>query len=558
MPDLFANATFPGINQIHRFSMTLSRGVTPSPAVLSIVPQQNLQSITGDLILSFGGNSFVFPDCRVDQNSFERNNNGEIWQLTIFDRRWKWAFGALHGYYNLRQDDAEGTILPGTEKTPRELVSLCLDSLNETEYDVSAVPNDSRPAVEWEVTPPAKALANLCETLGCDVVIGSDNKVVVVPLNEGAQIPINGYPVIENSFSLDIPETPSRIVAYAARNRYEADLELEAIGLEEDGEVKLIDDLSYRPANGWEQSDPPHFYSIEDEKIRDLARKWIFRGYRVKMPAKIPFVNLADDEGPRLVDVERLEQITPFFTEQIGSWDYDQGRWSSKQNVQPIIYGVHSQETEGYENSEDPDPNTPMQTLVRVDFTLDERKAIVRFGQAVRRWIPSGSGGGLWIAPAILRLRISMPFRQNESMAYYRHWVIRDLGDFGTPDKSIKSEEVRAELVPRYTEDYELDGVEENYQDVERHLNYLIDQALKEYDLKQPQTVAYAGLFPIQLDGAIQTVGWDFGTTTEARTTVTRNFDPPRRCLSYRERRNLLQAAAEKEKNGSRYGRAVK
>src|SRR5262249_10682006 len=147
-------ASFPGVNQLLDASITCVHGISPSVAVLTIVPQPGLTTEIGSLRFEFDSLVLEVPDCKVDQGSIERNAGGEIWRLSILDRRWRWRFGRISGSYNVRRDDSSlkrgenGTI--DTERTPQELASLCLQAMGESDFDVADLPNATRPSIEWD------------------------------------------------------------------------------------------------------------------------------------------------------------------------------------------------------------------------------------------------------------------------------------------------------------------------------------------------------------------------------------------------------------------------
>jgi hypothetical protein len=174
-------------------TVNLTHGTSPSVARLSLVPQATLPSEFGTLTLSFGSVSLELPGCRLDYGSVQRTTTGEISQVSILDRRWRWRFGQISGTYNIRRDDASleqgqaGAI--SSERTPQQLATLCLEAMAESQFDVSDLPNDARPTVEWDREVPAQALAALCDQLGTQVVLQLDNRVALRRVGQGAELP---------------------------------------------------------------------------------------------------------------------------------------------------------------------------------------------------------------------------------------------------------------------------------------------------------------------------------------------------------------------------------
>ncbi len=161
--------TNPGVGQIVSLSATISHGISPSVFTLVIAPQDDFEGAAGDLVLFDGQATIRLVDCKVDRHTFEYNAAGQIWRLQLLDRRWKWRWGAISGFYNARNDDNTIKQLPGNEQTPQQLARLCLAAMGETNFDVSQLPNDARPTVEWDFDLPAETLASLCDQLACRV-----------------------------------------------------------------------------------------------------------------------------------------------------------------------------------------------------------------------------------------------------------------------------------------------------------------------------------------------------------------------------------------------------
>src|SRR5207253_2673133 len=118
--------------------------------------------------------------------------------------------------------------------------ALCLDAMGEPDYDASSLPNESRPEVHWSFDNPAECLSQLCESLGCRIVLGLlDNKVRVVRLGVGQALPEQGASFI--SAGIDPPEAPSSLVLVGGPTKFQGFLELEAVGLDSLGQIVPID-----------------------------------------------------------------------------------------------------------------------------------------------------------------------------------------------------------------------------------------------------------------------------------------------------------------------------
>src|SRR5574341_1011890 len=278
MPAYQGLCFFPGVNQVVSATYTLSHGITPGVATIECAPQFGFVGAGGTLLFTFGPFNVAFAGCKVDTFSFRFTDQGQIWALQIFDRRWKWAFGEVWGRFNVRLPDESVDSL--TARTPQELAAYLLDAMGEIGYEVTQLPNDTRPEVEWEAANPAQELADLCEKLGCHVVLTLGGYVQICQIGVGAALDTT-VDVLQNSLTIDPPERPDSLKVVCGKTRYEAVLRLEAVGLDTDGTVKPIDSLSYTPTGGWSVVKPDGFLQVAAGEARELAKATVFRWYRI-------------------------------------------------------------------------------------------------------------------------------------------------------------------------------------------------------------------------------------------------------------------------------------
>jgi hypothetical protein len=276
-----AVATYTGLTNIISAQMTFSRGI--APGVCSIrVPVENVYSIgNGDLWLTYGSQSVIFQDCALVRFHVNVSSGGNIAELQVVDRRWKWQFGNIRGAYNVK--DRDGQITAGTEKTPLELVALLLDAMEESDYDTSrldATRNELRPEVEWKDDNPARLLSELCDELSLVIVLNYEtNHVELWPLGEGTDITLDST-AISPSVAVSGDLVPSSIRVVGGPTVWQMRFMTEAVGLDIDQQVKVLADLSYRPA------EPNTIFelsmsNVPDDKARALARQSVYRWYRI-------------------------------------------------------------------------------------------------------------------------------------------------------------------------------------------------------------------------------------------------------------------------------------
>src|SRR5262249_50680605 len=143
---------------------------------------------------------------------------------------------------------------------------------------------------------------------------------------------------------------------------------LEAVGLEKTGEIKDIGSLSYKPAGGWANEAWLGFANVSDGDNRALARRTVYRWYRLKCTA--PFTTagqfqIVGYQGP----VDALWQILPLEHGQVEtSTDVDGIERSGPAEVSGIYW----------DRSIDA-RNIPVKRRYQGTFSIDVERGIVRF-----------------------------------------------------------------------------------------------------------------------------------------------------------------------------------
>jgi hypothetical protein len=260
-------ASWPGVESVEGLSCTHSLGISPSSIQLMIHPQDRVPAESGNLVFGDGDEQVTLRDCKLDRIRSSTSGEGKTWTLDILDRRWKWQFGSIYGWYN--QLDRHAKLIPWTIRSPRELAILCLQAMGETNYDIDmptglvradgenhgllnppwlgvAATTGTNPPVHWNGEPPALALDRLCQQFGRIVVWQwKSNRVLITRPGIGKALPDGS--LYQESPSFDSPETPTGGAIHGAPTKYQVRLALEAVGEEWDGSYWPIDQLSYAP-----------------------------------------------------------------------------------------------------------------------------------------------------------------------------------------------------------------------------------------------------------------------------------------------------------------------
>lgn len=540
---------YPGLLNVNRGTVSIGHGITPASFSLTITPQRSLPPETGAITLTYGRQKIVFPDCKIDQVSFS-TDGAQLLTVSILDRRWKWAFGSISGHYNIRNPD--GTVrghlnlndrraVINSERTPRELAALCLEAMGERRFDVGDLPNDTRPMVEWEGENPASMLADLCEALGCRIVLRLDNTVVIRQLNTGGKLPNEG-PIHRRDSTLDPAEMPDALHCFCGPNLYQSDLRLEAVGEEADGSIVPIGDLSYEPDGGWSLADVPEFNSIADQTLRNLAKRSVFRYFRPREPSLVVGYG----------QVEKRDQLLP-----LNDFLVDSVEVNGVREAKPaFVFGVWTAEGGDSGNQAatlQPVANDQDKTVLR-DYQIDAERGLIITGDYIYKLV--GEVPNITIGEPDLIFRTACTVRDPETMAYVRYERVRDNRGrrFGTGPRLIKHEDIRltarADWKAADDGSYEPGPITTNIKEVNQEADHYLDEESKAYDTTSAETLVYSGLWPIELDGTIQRVSYNVGAPF-ASTTVERGRDPgTRQALPYKLARALekMKSAQEVQK----------
>jgi hypothetical protein len=529
--------TFGNTTLSRGFDFTFGPGVQPSVCMLYTVPHTTGLPNVGELRFQTAGEPpFVFRDCLVEDPRLISTEQGQFWQLPVKDRRWKWQFGFINGSYNVPLP-FQGTYL--RPRTPQQLASALLVSMDETGFDVSRLPNVSRPHVEWYDTLPAAELDQLCASLGCIVVLNPiTDKVEIWPEGDGNVLPSG--PRRGASYAPVYPAQPHTIVINAAPTQYQMHFDTEAVGMDTDHNWVPINSLSYKPVNGWGQSDViggfPQFTDAEQYvyrgqtlKIRDLARATVFRSYRVTgntvtnswvvpdliLPAHLQPQNRGDIQFMTTLADEELVAAS-----------------NTIEKKQAVVYAKYYTLKKPF----------PKPELIRYSdgFSFDTTTGVVHFNEPLFLFV-----GGVY-APA--QVRYETAFIAARDGKPYRMFEFYPTGSpIVTPWLSVTRKDLTKKVIYRDP----LGGfVETNAAEIQQELEHCRDTILATYGLQNGGTVNYQKLIPISPDGLTQQITWSGGGQRPPRTVASQAQRHNRYIASpkeLRERRNdqLLIAAQQ-------------
>lgn len=509
--------TYPGVpnGSIRSASYVRGHGIAPGQGSFVVTPNTSVAESIGDVEFRFGTLKLKLPGCRIGNGTASGGTSSPfLWRIAFQDRRWAWQFSKIRGKYNQRDTNGKVDTSVFAEKTPQQLAKLCLDAMGEKGYDVSKLPDTTRPAVDWDSERADVALETLCTSLGCRVVLKLDNKVYLLPQGEGKQLPRDGI-AMNYSLGHSRDSAPGKLEIEFGPNLNEAKWELEAVGEDTDGTIKLLDALSYKPTDGWghaEDVDPDTTYTDDGEtkNVIDLARRTVYRYWRIK---KLVGSAAAPDRG-----IER------FLLNDFRALKDADGR--------PQKAVVEGRFTDYFI-----DPTTTTAgTAWPGSFTIDrERRLVILDGDDRDFGAWKESDGE--ITAGEMYLRTSYNLINKDDGALERHYETKKLSDSpGT--KTIRAHYLSRTRRQVYTSATTPGAIVDNLEDLKAEAKRLFDLEVKRLAPQTADDLQYAGMRrDIDLDGAISQVQVEMDISSGCTMRWGRNNEPSIIQEPYEERR---------------------
>lgn len=368
--------TFPGVGQVIGAEMTLSRGVTPSVCTLLCVPQDNLSLGEGTLEFHYDGQAMVsLPGCLPSRPYLRRDMRGkrQIWSLQVLDRRWKWKGRRITGRYNLRLPN--GTVAVNYQAEPAEMAAALFGALGETNFDVSRMPTGVYPLAVWDGADAQRELQELLEYVACCLCLDANGNVVVYPYGTGGDLPPTGN--LAKGYRMPLPIKPSSVVVVGGPSVFQSSILLEAVGRDTDNSIRLIEQLSYKPQDGWDADWPLGFPNVVAAS-RVHALETVYRWFRIKrLTATLPSA----------VPLAKIQQILPLNGYLLDTYvDSDGGSLP----LPAYVMGRYWQMGDADDGTESGVARYPGR------FEIDTERGIVRFAEPVTRIVEDA-----WAEPVL-------------------------------------------------------------------------------------------------------------------------------------------------------------
>jgi hypothetical protein len=317
-------------------------------------------------------------------------------------------------------------------------------------------------------------------------------------VGQGADLPATGTERTRN-FGIDPPTRPDSLLLVCGPTRFETMFRLEAVGQEPTGEIRRINDLSYAPAAGWNNEAWLGFANVPDASSRAKARQTVYRWYRLKCTAPSNTAEqfqIAGYDG----SVTELRQLLPLERNRLVTYSDADG---APRPEPPDISGIF------WDRSLDAN-NVPTRRRYRGAFTLDTERGIVKFVEPVMQVNPGSSAGFI---EAELYLTVAHSVQETATRQPVRCVSERGLAgeSLGTGPQVLRREDLALAIITNYDTGNNPTGTTDNSGELEAEIEAQLDAAEGAYETRLTDFVEYAGIVPINPDGAIAQVQWSAG-----------------------------------------------
>jgi len=529
-------------------TVTLSHGVRPSQFTIETAINSSLFPQVGTVSVVQDGDVVVqFPDCAID-GVFRSDGVETKYTVQILDRRWRWirGGGVMVGHYNVRKPDKKRAFVEGSTKSIRELLNLCFENLGERAYDTSLVPSgidfDQIPEIFWDYTPTYQALDELCSKVGMRIVLGTDNVVRVMPNGFGSPLP-NLPTLVSDPSTIQSVALPDRLQFIAGPTVWQGLLELKPVGMDLDNQIKPIDELSYKPSEGWYAWSPdyPEYgvtygsNNIEKAKAKQLAQQTVWKWYQVggQLDGSMGPVPQYDGEVSHLWQYVIQDKLLENSEDSSGNIA----------TLRPYVVGQWYQPNLGLPANSSVEPgNTTMDTRFPEPISIDQKNSVVQFSRAMYRinndqYEPARLW--LWCAYQIKEKNSRVPLRW-----HYTYPLPKPASGAGALPVVVPDVFLTIDVKSEFNGfGHSVTEIVTNQSEVMQAAQFYLNQKWQEIKPNEGIDATYAGFENISPNGLIQQVTWSLSAgvgMTRASTGCEHSIIGPR--FKQRERWTKLEA----------------
>lgn len=527
---------FPGIvNPIHGIG-TQTVGARPDKFIAYCQLQNGSPDTSGlsTLQFSFAGSTITWFNVLCDKGVKQITTHGHMQIYELLDRRWSWKRAFYTRAYNVRQSD--GTIDTVTQATIPQIVTDLFGQIGDT-VDVSDITSTEFPEIVYDHDNVVDAIEELLGSRG--YVISPSMTTPVTKIwrkGNGLTIPNNGDLVSVN-MSTNPPEIPEFLSCFCGKTYVQSKLKCDAIGQDLDGSIKSVDDLSYKPAGGWDGTDIDSMGMITDPVAQQLALKTVGRWYQVSTQADGTYdLNFGGiDYCPGEIVVTSAWQYLPIQpvllasnTDVFGKEKYDEP------SVEGTFYQSVAQANPPLQQ------NTPDFTKVdQRKYRIDPERGIVQFNDVTLKM--NLATNKLTFADVYLNCAYSV--HDLNTFVKDRYFNTTNLGGIGLD--LFKKEELNRQIIVAYTDGTPtVSGITDNTAVIDDELQQYLMAAAFQYQTQDGLVAIYRGLYAFATDGVNLQVRWDIAAKTDVPfATYITQFYEGLPLLPTRGERNLIRQA---------------
>ena len=435
-------------------------------------------------VLSFGTSRIVIRDCLADKSNVFLNTNGFSGTVVFEDRRWRWSrYTRVSRHYNER--NADGEIINAARYGLRDILRDLFTQIGEGNVDVSRVRNDFYPEVDVECVEVDKLIAQLTSEFAYEVCLGFGLEPVRVwPRGIGFPPPSDGTVIMAASETLDPPTNPRYVQTCFGRSIAQARLKLLAVGLDTNGQVKPLNNLSYTPTDGWSR-EPVSCPNVLDQygaAAHRLAKQTVWRWYVIDTYAD-GTLNNPDGSGT----LNDISQLLPLYDKLL---EVQHSQTGQPHHPAPRVYGAHvAQAAPGIY------VNTAIGAEIEIPFRLDRHRGIVQFERPVYQNTFGKAAADVW-------LECSFSLRDVNTRQFVTYVKTNQVDPGGFGYHTFSEPSLHPRTLVYYNDSHVVTGFITNQAELDNYANSLLVTAAGEYVFERRNMTWFNQPNPfVRLDG---------------------------------------------------------
>lgn len=563
---------YPGINSILGGTYSCGRGTPPGMIYIEFMPQRGDLPSVGDVRLNQGSFELYMRQCRLVNTQRNATEGGWTMRAAIEDPRWKWRHATISGRWNARND--LNIIYEPTKLSARSIVKNLINKLPINSGNLSDLPDDDYPEVDWLEQNVNEALEMLCQRYRCVVCFDPFAEILNIKRLGSGQDLSSGLPLLSEADGQSLQAWPEKIAIAFGPSIFQKELPLTPVGLSRKGLPEWERKLDYRPANGFEKAfngqsllgeqqdgkfplwldgDARKGLSVE----RQLGNRSVFKWYQVLTKELSEGGTPFTVEDPKSKDgktytIKQLEQILPLGTRLPQPYTFLDKKQTFRQESENIapelsmlyneyaparVWGTYYRQNLLAGNA---DINTPddeirgngvksqiNQAFGVHQFQIDPSRAMVMFDQPIFK-MRANADTAFAFPELILQTGISV--REKVDDGFVHHVIERDMPNSGrgTGKRVIQHFEWQMRVWYDLNESGSKGEVKTNEDQLKKIADYYLDAIEREYLVASRAQGNYLGWHRFVPDGAIAEVTWgkNIGEESPCYTTAGYNMEP--------------------------------